>query len=392
MLRASLVLLLTVVSVARAQTTVTAREAFLVQPDAGVTGLYGFVSLPGEAKALTARAAGPVLVVLGGTSAGATTPLTPESSSMLGNIPDQLIKTSASDWGASSGLLQINTSTYGLGTDDYGQAAQLTRDSGNHLRLVHYSSGVKSSRVTAAATLSTSNEISVIAPDVPGFLGKWLLSPPGSDLLYEWTETWDQVRIAKLADPTPAFGNPYSVSGVPRARLYWAGGATTYVVSVEGGTITVQQLGDSAAVSKGNFSVQLPGIPPSCPSCSLMDLAIAQEKFTGYPNGAIIAVYANASRTTPALLALIDWSDVATLLNLTIQADTSSPASLDPRPDAGGGGGGNTGSGGLGAPTGPHVGGSSSGGCSSSGGAVPPLLLVALVLGWALSRRSQSVG
>src|SRR5215475_796601 len=103
-----------------------------------------------------------------------------------------------------------------------------------------------------------------------------------------------------------------------------------------------------------------------------MDLAIAQEKFTGYANGAIIAVYANASRTTPALLALIDWSDVATLLNLTIQADTSSPASLDPRPDAGGGGGGNTGSGGLGAPIGPHVGGSSSGGCSSSGGAVPP--------------------
>jgi uncharacterized protein (TIGR03382 family) len=139
----------------------------------------------------------------------------------------------------------------------------------------------------------------------------------------------------------------------------------------------------------GNFSVQLPGGAPNCPSCGLTDLAIAQEAFPGYPNGAIIGVYANASRTAPALLALIDWADVATLLNLSTRAQAASPALLDPPPDGGGGGGGSGGPG-PGSPGGPYVAGSSSG-CSSAGGVAAPLILAALVLGWALSRRSQSV-
>ena len=99
-----------------------------------------------------------------------------------------------------------------------------------------------------------------------GFLGKWLLSPPGSDLIYEWTDGWGQVRFADDSAPNPAFDNPYPVSGVQRARLYWAGAATTYVVFVEGVTISILQLGTSAAVPMGNFSVQLPGGAPSCPS------------------------------------------------------------------------------------------------------------------------------
>src|SRR5262249_50072479 len=100
MLRASLGILLIVSSVTRAQTTVTAREAFLVQPDAGVVGAYAFVAFPGEAKALTFRTGGPPFsVVLGGASAGTATPLTAESSSALNDTPAVLIKASdGSDW------------------------------------------------------------------------------------------------------------------------------------------------------------------------------------------------------------------------------------------------------------------------------------------------------
>ncbi|HET6984293.1 MAG TPA: hypothetical protein VFI53_19265 [Myxococcaceae bacterium] len=392
MFRAFVGVLLTVATIARAQSTVTAKEAFLVQPDAGVYGSYGFVAYPAEAKVLTLRVGGGAFsVVLGGTSAGAATLLTPETGDTLGGTPDLLIKTTgSSDWGAFHGLLQINPSTYGLSADDFGLAAQVTRESGGHLRLMSYSGGVKLSRVTSAATLSSSGVITVSAPTVSGFLGKWLLSPPGSDLIYEWTDGWDQVRFADYSAPNPAFGNPYPVSGVQRARLYWAGATTTYVVFVEGATISILQLATSAAVPMGTFSVQLPGGAPNCPACSLTDLAIAQEAFPGYPNGAIIGVYTNATRTTPALLALIDWADVATLLNLSTRAAAASPALLDPAPDGGGGGGGSGGLGGPGAPGGPYVSGSSSG-CSSAGGAATPLIVAALVLGWALSRRSQSI-
>jgi uncharacterized protein (TIGR03382 family) len=395
MFRAFVGVLLSVASVARAQSTVTAKEAFLVQPDAGVVGGYGFVAYPGEAKALTFKAGGPAYAVaLGGSGAGAATPLTPAAGSdPLGGTPDLLIHaTDSADWGAFYQLLQVKPSTYALSPENFGQTAHLTRDSTGQLRLMTYSGGVRISRVTSAATLSSTGVISVSAPAVSGFLGKWLLSPPGSDLIYEWTEGWDQVRVTDYSVVSPAFGHPYPVSGVQRARLYWAGSTTTYVVTLEGTTITIIQLGSSGATSKGNFAVLLPGLAPSCPGCSLSDLEIAQEAFPGYPNGAIIGVYSNASKSTAAMLALLDWADVATLLNLQTRANVSSPAVLAPASGDGGGGGGGGGPGGPGGGQGPYVSGSSTHGCSSSGGGVPPLLLAGLVLGWALSRRSQSVG
>lgn len=394
MFRAVVGVLLTVASVARAQSSVMAKEAFLVQPDAGVVGGYGFVAYPGEAKALTYTAGGDAYsVVLGGSGAGATTPLTRGTgSSFLGGTPDLLIQgTDLAYWGAFYQLLEIEPPSYFLTGANFGQAAHVTRDSAGHLLLMAYGGGVKLWRVTAAATLSSSGIISVSAPDVPGFLGKWLLSPPGSGLIYEWTEHWDQVRVADYSVASPAFGNPYPMSGVQRARLYWAGGTTTYVVTLEGTTITIIELGSSGATSKGNFAVQLPGVPPSCPGCSLSDLEIAQEAFLGYPDGAIIGVYSNGSKSTAAMLALLDWADVATLLSLQTRANVSSPALLAPAPDGGGGGGGGGGPpGGPGGGLGSYVPGSTSG-CASSEGAMPPLFLVGLVLGWALSRRSQSL-
>ncbi|HEY1909108.1 MAG TPA: MYXO-CTERM sorting domain-containing protein [Myxococcaceae bacterium] len=392
MFRASVAILLTLAAGVRAQSTVTAKEAFLVQADAGVVGGYGFVAYPGQPKALTFKAGGPAYaVVLGGSSAGAVTPLMPDAgSNALGGTPDLLIlATDSAYWGAFYQLLQVQPSTYALGPDNFGQAAHVTRDSGGRLRLMSYSAGVKLSRVTSAATLSSTGAITVAAPAVAGFLGKWLLSPPGSDLIYEWTDGWSQVRIADYSAVNPVFGNPYPVSGVQRARLYWAGGTTTYVVFTEGTTISIVQLGSSSVIPMGNFEVQLPGGAPSCPGCILTDLEIAQEGFPGYPDGAIIAVIANKS--SAALLALVDWADVATLLNLGTRASTASAALLDPAAGGGGGGGGGGGPGGPVGAGGPYVGGSSSSGCSSSGGVMPPLQLAALLLGWALSRRSPSV-
>ena len=388
MIRTSVLLLLTVAMAARAQSSLAAKEAFSVDPSAGVYGVYGFTAFPGEAQALTFKTGGPAYAVkLGGTGAGGVTALSADPGSIsLGGTPDCLIAGPGSTyWGAFYRLLQVRSSDYGLGPTDYGQTGHLTRDSSGNLRLAYYngSNQIALAKVTSAPGISTAGTITIGQPSAASFSGKWLQSPPGSNLMYEFTEAYDQVRIADYGMVNPQLGTPYATPGIQRARLYWAGGTTTYVVTVAGSGISIIELGSTTAIPKGSFTVQLPS-SASCSGCTLSDLEIAQQAFPGYPSGAIIAVFSNknASSPPPALLALVDWSDIATLLSLSTRADVASPALLDT------GGSGSNPTGGP-PPSSPGIAVSASSGCSSAGAGGPGLLLGGLLLGGILLRRSR---
>ena len=109
--------------------------------------------------------------------------------------------------------------------------------------------------------------------------------------MYEFSEAYDRVRFVNYGATSAQFGGAFAVPGVARARLYWAGGATTYVVTLGGGGISIIELGPMGATPLGSFVVPLPsGV--SCSGCTLSDLEIAQEAFPGYPPG-------RSSRSSP---------------------------------------------------------------------------------------------
>src|SRR5215471_8901388 len=383
------VLFVAVSSASQAQVIVTARETWVADPDAGINGL-DLSPLPGQNKAVIQLQAGLGVglgvMQLGGEDAGAVIPLQ-FTGGLNTSFPSDLLRVAEPSgvffWGVSGGgitgsapvLLHGTSWSSPYSTDSF----IFTRGSDQYLRTVKFSASgsvdVSGQTWPLSGGPKPSRHVTIGRPATPAFPGPGsLFSPLGSDLVYEFAPGLDFVRLASFASDA-GFGAPYALPSVLGLKLLRAQQAT-YLVTISSPGFAVIELGASAAIPQGTFTVALPASAPPCAGCELTTYELMQEGFPGYSSGALLLVYANLSLTSPAgpVFALVDWGDVVGALSLSIDPNQQPPALLDPgvSPDAGGGGdgggGGGNGGGGSRPPPGPFVAGSANTGCSMTVG------------------------